>query len=120
HREKLGLGRSRAVSATNASRGALRVTALWHFMGKKSVPGTARLQPLPPEVAELHRTPQALGPLLAGALEDVKGLLSRQLLRNFLQQRLLEENQEERDLKDQAGLLSPSRLLVQPQPRHAM
>uniref|UniRef100_A0A663M561 Uncharacterized protein n=2 Tax=Athene cunicularia TaxID=194338 RepID=A0A663M561_ATHCN len=71
-------------------------------MGKKSVPGSPRLEsPQEPAV------PMAFGPSLRALLEDVMELLTRELLKILLQERLLDENQGKYDLTDQeTGLLT--------------
>ncbi|XP_032302725.1 neuromedin-B isoform X2 [Coturnix japonica] len=73
-----------------------------HFMGKKSVPGTPQLDALGQPVV-----PMAFGPSLRALLEDVVELLTRELLKILLQERLLDENQGKYDLTDQeTGLLT--------------
>lgn len=68
-------------------------------MGKKSVPGSPRLEP--PEEPAL---PVAFGPSLRALLEDVVELLTRELLKILLQERLLDENQGKYDLADQVNV----------------
>ncbi|KFO87876.1 hypothetical protein N320_07210, partial [Buceros rhinoceros silvestris] len=65
-----------------------------HFMGKKSVTSNPHLEP-PEEPAV------PVGPSLRALLEDVVELLTRELLKILLQERLLEENQGKYDLTDQ-------------------
>ncbi|XP_077174279.1 neuromedin-B [Paroedura picta] len=77
---------------------------LWatgHFMGKKSVPGSSHLPPASLARAELNSITEASRPVFTDVLEDMKGLLVRELLRIILQERILEENRGKRDLKAQ-------------------
>nr|XP_056722043.1 neuromedin-B [Euleptes europaea] len=77
---------------------------LWatgHFMGKKSMPGSSHLPSSPPERAEPNNTPEVFSPMLTDVLEDMKDLLTRELLKILLQERILEENQGKQDLKEQ-------------------
>lgn len=68
-------------------------------MGKKSVPGTPQLDALGQPVV-----PMAFGPSLRALLEDVVELLTRELLKILLQERLLDENQGKYDLTDQVNI----------------
>ncbi|XP_040458366.1 neuromedin-B isoform X1 [Falco naumanni] len=81
-------------------RGSLWATG--HFMGKKSVTGSPHLEsPVEPAV------PLAFGPSLRALLEDMMELLTRELLKILLQERLLDENQGKYDLTEQeTGLLT--------------
>uniref|UniRef100_A0A1D5PAZ6 Neuromedin B n=1 Tax=Gallus gallus TaxID=9031 RepID=A0A1D5PAZ6_CHICK len=73
-----------------------------HFMGKKSVSGTPHL-----DVPGQPAVPMAFGPSLRALLEDVVELLTRELLKILLQERLLDENRGKYDLTDQeTGLLT--------------
>ncbi|XP_015262375.1 PREDICTED: neuromedin-B-like [Gekko japonicus] len=77
---------------------------LWatgHFMGKKSMPGSSRLPSASLERSEPNNTPKAFHPVLTDVLENMKDLLTRELLKILLQERILEENRGKRDLKDQ-------------------
>ncbi|XP_054858249.1 neuromedin-B [Eublepharis macularius] len=77
---------------------------LWatgHFMGKKSTMGSSHLPSSSPERAEPKSTPKAFSPELTDVLEDMKDLLTRELLKILLQERILEENRGKQDLKDQ-------------------
>ncbi|XP_030046218.1 neuromedin-B [Microcaecilia unicolor] len=77
---------------------------LWatgHFMGKKSIPDSPVLQY--PEEAALSSVPLAYSP--AHSPEDLKELLVRELLKNPLQQRQLDESRVKFDLNDQASEL---------------
>lgn len=76
-------------------------------MGKKSTPGSSHLPSASQERAEPNSTPEAFRPVLTDVLEDMKDLLTRELLKILLQERILEENQGKRDLKDQVRLSSP-------------
>ncbi|NXS63233.1 NMB protein, partial [Brachypteracias leptosomus] len=72
---------------------------LWatgHFMGKKSVTSSPRLEP-PEEPA----VPVVFGPSLRALLEDMMELLTRELLKILLRERLLDENQGRYELADQ-------------------
>ncbi|XP_031472032.1 neuromedin-B [Phasianus colchicus] len=92
--------RSQAAKIKVNPRGNLWATG--HFMGKKSAPGT-------PHLDELRQpaVPVAFGPSLRALLEDVVELLTRELLKILLQERLLDENQRKYDLTDQeTGLLT--------------
>ncbi|XP_040458367.1 neuromedin-B isoform X2 [Falco naumanni] len=76
-------------------RGSLWATG--HFMGKKSVTGSPHLEsPVEPAV------PLAFGPSLRALLEDMMELLTRELLKILLQERLLDENQGKYDLTEQS------------------
>ncbi|XP_009891443.1 PREDICTED: uncharacterized protein LOC104293624 [Charadrius vociferus] len=73
-----------------------------HFMGKKSVTGSPHL-----ESPEEPAVPMVFGPSLRALLEDMMELLTRELLKILLQERLLDENQGKYDLTDQeTGLLT--------------
>ncbi|NXJ11646.1 NMB protein, partial [Odontophorus gujanensis] len=86
--------RSQAAKIKVNPRGNLWATG--HFMGKKSVTGTPHLDaPGQPAV------PMAFSPSLRALLEDVVELLTRELLKILLQERLLDENQGKHDLTDQ-------------------
>lgn len=67
-------------------------------MGKKSVSSSPHLEP-PEEPA----VPVVFGPSLKALLEDMMELLTRELLRILLQERLLNENQGKYDLTDQVS-----------------
>uniref|UniRef100_A0A8B9VDU9 Uncharacterized protein n=1 Tax=Anas zonorhyncha TaxID=75864 RepID=A0A8B9VDU9_9AVES len=71
-----------------------------HFMGKKSVTGTPRL-----ESPEEPAVPMVFGPSLRALLEDMMELLTRELLKILLQERLLDENQGKYDLADQQEVM---------------
>ncbi|POI21375.1 hypothetical protein CIB84_014878 [Bambusicola thoracicus] len=71
-----------------------------HFMGKKSVPGTPRL-----DVPGQPAVPMAFGPSFRALLEDVVELLTRELLKILLQERLLDENRGRYDLTDQQDVV---------------
>uniref|UniRef100_A0A803Y9J2 Neuromedin B n=1 Tax=Meleagris gallopavo TaxID=9103 RepID=A0A803Y9J2_MELGA len=86
--------RSQAAKIKVNPRGNLWATG--HFMGKKSVPGTPRLDEL-----RQPAVPMAFGPSLRALLEDVVELLTRELLKILLQERLLDENQRKYDLTDE-------------------
>jgi len=70
-----------------------------HFMGKKSVSGTPHL-----DVPGQPAVPMAFGPSLRALLEDVVELLTRELLKILLQERLLDENRGKYDLTDQVNI----------------
>ncbi|XP_042331608.1 neuromedin-B-like [Sceloporus undulatus] len=77
---------------------------LWatgHFMGKKSTLGSSHLLPSSPESAESDNIPEALNPVVTAVLEDMKELMTRELLKILLQWRLLEGNQGKSEPKDQ-------------------
>ncbi|KAM9639060.1 neuromedin-B isoform 3-T3 [Morphnus guianensis] len=86
--------RSQAAKINVNPRGNLWATG--HFMGKKSITGSPRLQS-PEEPA----VPMVFGPSLRALLEDMMELLTRELLKILLQERLLDENQGKYDLADQ-------------------
>ncbi|NWU65288.1 NMB protein, partial [Pterocles burchelli] len=86
--------RSQAAKIKVNPRGNLWATG--HFMGKKSVPGSPLL-----ESSEDPAVPMVFGPSLRALLEDVMELLTRELLKILLQERLLNENQGKYDLTDQ-------------------
>ncbi|KAK4821409.1 hypothetical protein QYF61_019310 [Mycteria americana] len=67
-----------------------------HFMGKKSVTGSPHL-----ESPEEPAVPIVFSPSLRALLEDMMELLTRELLKILLQERLLDENQGKYDLTDQ-------------------
>ncbi|KFQ32329.1 hypothetical protein N332_02887, partial [Mesitornis unicolor] len=67
-----------------------------HFMGKKIFLGSPRRGP-PEEPA----VPMVFGPSLRALLEDMMELLTRELLKILLQERLLDKNQGKYDLTDQ-------------------
>ncbi|NXW54642.1 NMB protein, partial [Eurystomus gularis] len=72
---------------------------LWatgHFMGKKSLTSPPRLEP-PEEPAR----PVVFGPSLRALLEDMVELLTRELLKILLQERLLDESRGRYDLAAQ-------------------
>ncbi|NXL39395.1 NMB protein, partial [Glaucidium brasilianum] len=86
--------RGQAAKIKVNPRGNLWATG--HFMGKKSVPASPRLEsPQEPAVT------MAFGPSLRALLEDMMELLTRELLKILLQERLLDENQGKYDLTDQ-------------------
>ncbi|XP_019388756.1 PREDICTED: neuromedin-B isoform X1 [Crocodylus porosus] len=96
---------------------------LWatgHFMGKKSISGPSHLES--PEDAAISSVPMAFSPSLRAILEDMKELLTRELLKILLQERILDENQGKHDLADQWGHTSlwqlenknPSEVLATP------
>ncbi|XP_052664553.1 neuromedin-B isoform X3 [Harpia harpyja] len=87
--------RSQAAKIKVNPRGNLWATG--HFMGKKSVTGSPRL-----ESPEEPAVPMVFGPSLRALLEDMMELLTRELLKILLQERLLDENQGKYDLADQA------------------
>ncbi|XP_054024753.1 neuromedin-B [Melanerpes formicivorus] len=90
--------RSQAAKIKVHPRGNLWATG--HFMGKKSVSSSPHLEP-PEEPAVVF------GPSLRALLEDMMELLTRELLRILLQERLLNEDQGKYDLSDQeTGLLT--------------
>ncbi|POI19027.1 hypothetical protein CIB84_017229 [Bambusicola thoracicus] len=89
--------RSQAAKIKVNPRGNLWATG--HFMGKKSVPGTPRLD-MPGQPA----VPMAFGPSFRALLEDVVELLTRELLKILLQERLLDENRGRYDLTDQVNI----------------
>ncbi|KAI1234951.1 hypothetical protein IHE44_0002577 [Lamprotornis superbus] len=70
---------------------------MWsHFMGKKSVTGSPHL-----ETPEEPAVPMVFSPSLRSLMEDMMELLTRELLKILLQERLLDENQGKYDLTDQ-------------------
>ncbi|NXU59513.1 NMB protein, partial [Turnix velox] len=84
--------RSQAAKIKVNPRGNLWATG--HFMGKKSVAGSPHLEsPEEPGVV--------FGPSLRALLEDMVELLTRELLKILLQERLLDENQGKYDLTNQ-------------------
>ncbi|XP_009462321.1 PREDICTED: neuromedin-B [Nipponia nippon] len=92
--------RSQAAKIKVNPRGNLWATG--HFMGKKSVTGSPHL-----ESPEEPAVPMVFGPSLRALLEDMMELLTRELLKILLQERLLDENQGKYDLTDQeTGLLT--------------
>lgn len=68
-------------------------------MGKKSVTGSPHL-----ETPEEPAVPMVFGPSLQALLEDMMELLTRELLKILLQERLLDENQGKYDLTDQVNI----------------
>ncbi|NWX91515.1 NMB protein, partial [Nothoprocta ornata] len=86
--------RSQAAKIKVNPRGNLWATG--HFMGKKSVSSSPHLES-PDEPA----VPTVFGPSLRALLEDMMELLTRELLKILLQERLLNENQGKYDLADQ-------------------
>lgn len=70
-------------------------------MGKKSSPVSSHVQSSSLEREEVNNIPEGFSPVLAGVLEDMKDLLMRELLKILLQEKLLEENREKQDLKEQ-------------------
>uniref|UniRef100_A0A8D0BPK1 Uncharacterized protein n=1 Tax=Salvator merianae TaxID=96440 RepID=A0A8D0BPK1_SALMN len=88
-----------SLSLNDKRNGPIRLREnLWatgHFMGKKSVLGSSPGQEDPDSI------PETIRPVLKDALEDVKDLLTGELLKILLQEKLLEENQEKHDLKEQ-------------------
>lgn len=68
-------------------------------MGKKSVTGSPHL-----EAAEEPAVPMVFGPSLRALLEDMMELLTRELLKILLQERLLDENQGKYDLTGQVSI----------------
>ncbi|NXQ48885.1 NMB protein, partial [Catharus fuscescens] len=86
--------RSQAAKIKVNPRGNLWATG--HFMGKKSITGSPHLEtPEEPEV------PMVFSPSLRALMEDIMELLTRELLKILLQERLLDENQGKYDLTDQ-------------------
>lgn len=68
-------------------------------MGKKSITGSPHLEtPEEPEV------PMVFSPSLRALMEDIMELLTRELLKILLQERLLDENQGKYDLTDQVNI----------------
>ncbi|XP_066052500.1 neuromedin-B isoform X1 [Chamaea fasciata] len=92
--------RSQAAKIKVNPRGNLWATG--HFMGKKSVTGSPHL-----ETPEEPAVPMVFGPSLRALLEDMMELLTRELLKILLQERLLDENQGKYDLTDQFPGVSP-------------
>uniref|UniRef100_A0A8B9NYI7 Neuromedin-B n=1 Tax=Apteryx owenii TaxID=8824 RepID=A0A8B9NYI7_APTOW len=86
--------RSQAAKIKVNPRGNLWATG--HFMGKKSISGSPHL-----ESPEDPAVPMVFGPSLRALLEDMMELLTRELLKILLQERLLDENQGKYDLTDQ-------------------
>ncbi|NXV06092.1 NMB protein, partial [Cettia cetti] len=86
--------RSQAAKIKVNPRGNLWATG--HFMGKKSVTGSPHL-----DAPEEPAVPMVFGPSLRALLEDMMELLTRELLKILLQERLLDENQGKYDLTDQ-------------------
>ncbi|NWV63526.1 NMB protein, partial [Malurus elegans] len=86
--------RSQAAKIKVNPRGNLWATG--HFMGKKSVTASPHL-----ESPEEPAMPVVFGPSLRALLEDMMELLTRELLKILLQERLLDENQGKYDLTDQ-------------------
>ncbi|NXD38066.1 NMB protein, partial [Copsychus sechellarum] len=86
--------RSQAAKIKVNPRGNLWATG--HFMGKKSVPGSPHLQP-----PEQPAVPVVFSPSLRALMEDIVELLTRELLKILLQERLLDENPGKYDLTDQ-------------------
>lgn len=70
-------------------------------MGKKSISGPSHLES--PEDAAISSVPMAFSPSLRAILEDMKELLTRELLKILLQERLLDENQGKHNLADQVS-----------------
>ncbi|NWI98426.1 NMB protein, partial [Crypturellus undulatus] len=86
--------RSQAAKIKVNPRGNLWATG--HFMGKKSVSSLPHL-----ESSDEPAVPTIFGPSLRALLEDMMELLTRELLKILLQERLLNENQGKYDLADQ-------------------
>ncbi|KAL2300476.1 hypothetical protein Nmel_013357, partial [Mimus melanotis] len=86
--------RSQAAKIKVNPRGNLWATG--HFMGKKSVAGSPHL-----ETPEEPAVPMVFSPSLRALMEDMMELLTRELLKILLQERLLDENQGKYDLTDQ-------------------
>ncbi|KAM6425796.1 neuromedin-B [Liasis olivaceus] len=77
---------------------------LWatgHFMGKKSPLSPTPLHSSSLERAEPNHIPKAFSPAVTSIVDDMKDLLTRELLKILLQQKLLEENQGKQDPKEQ-------------------
>ncbi|OXB81938.1 UNVERIFIED_CONTAM: hypothetical protein H355_004021 [Colinus virginianus] len=88
--------RSQAAKIKVNPRGNLWATG--HFMGKKSVTGTPHL-----DAPGQQAVPMTFSPSLRALLEDVVELLTRELLKILLQERLLDESQGKHDLTDQVN-----------------
>ncbi|XP_043350190.1 neuromedin-B isoform X2 [Dermochelys coriacea] len=75
---------------------------LWatgHFMGKKSIGASPLLES--PGDAAANSIPMAFSPTLRAVLKDMKELLTRELLKILLQERLIDENHGRSDLHNQ-------------------
>ncbi|XP_067412138.1 neuromedin-B [Emydura macquarii macquarii] len=94
--------RSRAARIQVSPRGSLWATG--HFMGKKSISASPLLES--PGDAAANAIPLAFSPTLRAVWEDMKELLTQELLKILLQERLIEENRGKYDLRSQeTGLL---------------
>uniref|UniRef100_A0ACB8E468 Uncharacterized protein n=1 Tax=Sphaerodactylus townsendi TaxID=933632 RepID=A0ACB8E468_9SAUR len=51
--------------------------------------------------SEPNNSPEVFSPVLTDVLEEMKDLLTRELLKILLQERILEQNRGKRDLKEQ-------------------
>uniref|UniRef100_A0A8C8STW2 Neuromedin-B n=1 Tax=Pelusios castaneus TaxID=367368 RepID=A0A8C8STW2_9SAUR len=99
-RPDLPAPRSRAARIQVSPRGNLWATG--HFMGKKSVSASPLLES--PGDTATNAIPMAFSPTLRAVWEDVKDLLSRELLKILLQERLIEENRGRYDLNSQVNV----------------
>ncbi|XP_053897091.1 neuromedin-B isoform X1 [Malaclemys terrapin pileata] len=89
-------------------RGSLWATG--HFMGKKSIAASPLLES--PEDAAANSIPMAFSPTLRAVLQDMKELLTRELLKILLQERLIDENQGKSELQNQP-LLALTHVLLE-------
>ncbi|CAM5144385.1 unnamed protein product [Eretmochelys imbricata] len=89
--------RDRAARIKVNPRGNLWATG--HFMGKKSIAASLLLES--PGDAVANSIPMAFSPTLRAVLKDMKELLTRELLKILLQERLIDENQGRSDLHNQ-------------------
>ncbi|XP_048338089.1 neuromedin-B-like [Sphaerodactylus townsendi] len=94
-----------SVSLGDRRNGPFRMREnLWatgHFMGKKSLLGSSHLPSPSLERSEPNNSPEVFSPVLTDVLEEMKDLLTRELLKILLQERILEQNRGKRDLKEQ-------------------
>ncbi|XP_050822811.1 neuromedin-B [Gopherus flavomarginatus] len=89
------LGRAARIKVN--PRGSLWATG--HFMGKKSIAASPLLES--PGDAAANSIPVAFSPTLRAVLQDMKELLTRELLKILLQERLIDENQGKSELQNQ-------------------
>ncbi|XP_065414557.1 neuromedin-B isoform X1 [Chrysemys picta bellii] len=100
--------RGRAARIKVNPRGSLWATG--HFMGKKSIAASPLLES--PGDAAANSIPMAFSPTLRVVLQDMKELLTRELLKILLQERLIDENQGKSELQNQP-LLALTHVLLE-------
>ncbi|KAM9124906.1 LOW QUALITY PROTEIN: neuromedin-B [Pangshura tecta] len=89
--------RGRAARIKVNPRGSLWATG--HFMGKKSIAAYPLLES--PGDAAANSIPAAFSPTLRAVLQGMKELLTRELLKILMQERLIDENRGQYELQNQ-------------------